>query len=101
MLGPGEAPRGPSLHFFTTGQGNVICNPIVPVIEITPNPHTVGTMGEHIDVDRTGLLAGEIGLEEAASLILETFERTTRGRLTAAEVLGHREFVPTKLCRSA
>jgi (2R)-sulfolactate sulfo-lyase subunit beta len=124
VLAPAEAPRGPGLHFmdtssaaaemitlaaaagsvlhlFTTGQGNVIGNPIVPVIKISPNPRTVETMGEHIDVDLTRLLAGEMDLEEAASRILEIFERTVRGRLTAAEVLGHREFVLTKLYRSA
>lgn len=92
---------GSVLHFFTTGQGNVVGNPIVPVIKISPNPKTVGTMSEHIDVDLTRLLAGEMGLDEAASRILEVFERTVRGRLTAAEILGHREFVMTKLYRSA
>ncbi len=124
VLGPAEAPRGRGLHFmdtssaaaemitlaaaagsvlhfFTTGQGNVIGNPVVPVIKISPNPKTVGTMSEHVDVDLTRLLAGEMSLEEAAARILETFEHTVRGRLTAAEILGHREFVLTKLYRSA
>jgi (2R)-sulfolactate sulfo-lyase subunit beta len=95
------AAAGSVLHFFTTGQGNVVGNPIVPVIKISPNPKTAGPMSEHIDVDLTRLLAGEISLEDAAARILEVFERTVRGRLTAAEVLGHREFVLTKLYRSA
>ena len=95
------AAAGSVLHFFTTGQGNVIGNPVVPVIKISPNPKTVGTMSEHVDVDLTRLLAGEMSLEEAAARILETFEHTVRGRLTAAEILGHREFVLTKLYRSA
>ena len=34
---------------FPTGQGNVVGNPILPVIKITANPRTVRTMGEHID----------------------------------------------------
>ncbi len=95
------AAGGSVLHFFTTGQGNVVGNPIVPVIKISPNPKTVGTMGEHIDVDLTRLLAGEIGLEEASGRIIEVFERAVCGRLTKAELLGHREFVLTKLYRSA
>jgi (2R)-sulfolactate sulfo-lyase subunit beta len=95
------AAAGSVLHFFTTGQGNVIGNPIVPVIKISPNPRTVGSMREHIDVDLTALLAGDIGLDEAADRIMAAFERTVRGRLTAAELLGHREFVLTKLHRSA
>ncbi|MDQ7858118.1 MAG: UxaA family hydrolase [Armatimonadota bacterium] len=95
------AAAGSVLHFFTTGQGNVIGNPIVPVIKISPNPKTVGTMREHIDIDLTALLAGAIGLDEAADRIMAVFERTVRGRLTAAEILGHREFVLTRLYRSA
>jgi (2R)-sulfolactate sulfo-lyase subunit beta len=95
------AAAGSVLHLFTTGQGNVVGNPVVPVIKISPNPKTCAQMSEHIDVDLTALLAGEVSLEEAADRILEAFERTVRGRLTAAEALGHREFVLTKLYRSA
>jgi (2R)-sulfolactate sulfo-lyase subunit beta len=32
------------IHTFPTGQGNVVGNPIVPVIKITGNPRTVRTM---------------------------------------------------------
>jgi (2R)-sulfolactate sulfo-lyase subunit beta len=71
------------------------------VLKISPNPRTVDQMREHIDVDLTRLLVGEMSLEEAAARILDAFERTACGRLTAAEVLGHREFVLTKLYRSA
>lgn len=92
---------GSVLHFFTTGQGNVIGHPTVPVIKISPNTKTVETMREHIDVDLTRLLVGEMTLDDAANAILTAFERTVRGRLTAAEVLNHREFVLTKLYRSA
>lgn len=92
---------GSVLHFFTTGQGNVIGNPIVPVVKISPNPNTTGPMSEHIDVDLSRLLTGEMSLEEAGARVLELFERTVCGRLTDAEVLGHREFVLTKLYRSA
>jgi len=92
---------GSVLHFFTTGQGNVVGHPLVPVIKISPNPKTCETMAEHIDVPLPDLLVGEIGLEEAASRILDVFERTVRGRLTAAELLGHKEFVLTRLYPSA
>jgi len=49
------AAGGAVLHTFPTGQGNVVGNPIVPVIKITANPRTVRTMGEHVDVDVTGI----------------------------------------------
>ena len=38
------AAAGYVVHCFPTGQGNVIGNPIVPVIKLTGNPKTVRTM---------------------------------------------------------
>jgi (2R)-sulfolactate sulfo-lyase subunit beta len=95
------AASGYAVHFFPTGQGNVIGNPIVPVIKICANPRTVRTMSEHIDVDTSGLLQREITLDQAGDKLLENMMRTINGRLTAAEVLGHREFVLTRLYESA
>ncbi|KKI90478.1 D-galactarate dehydratase [Bacillus sp. SA1-12] len=95
------AAGGAVVHFFPTGQGNIIGNPIVPVIKISANPITVETMSEHIDVDVTGLLKREYNLTESGDLLLDMLIRTINGRLTAAESLGHREFVLTKLYRSA
>ena len=121
---PAEAPRGPGLwfmdsssaaaemvtlvsaagavvHFFPTGQGNVIGNPILPVIKISANPRTVRTMSEHIDVDVTALLRREMTMDEAGDKLLDMMVQTAGGRNTSAEVLGHREIVMTKLYRSA
>lgn len=124
VLGPAEAPTVPGLnfmdtssaaaecitlmaaggavvHFFPTGQGNIIGNPIEPVIKISANPITVSTMAEHIDVDVSGLLRRDMTLPQAGDLLMEMLIRTINGRLTAAEVMGHREFSLTKLYRSA
>jgi (2R)-sulfolactate sulfo-lyase subunit beta len=95
------AAAGSVVHFFPTGQGNVIGNPIVPVIKLSGNPLTVATMSEHIDVDLTGILRMEMNLDQAADAALSCLERTVRGRFTAAEALRHDEFVLTKLYRSA
>lgn len=95
------AAAGSVVHFFTTGQGNIIGNPIVPVIKLSANPLTVATMSEHIDVDLTGMLRMEMNLDQAADAALAALERTINGRLTSAEVLRHEEFVLTKLYRSA
>jgi (2R)-sulfolactate sulfo-lyase subunit beta len=95
------AAGGYVVHTFPTGQGNVIGNPIVPVIKITGNPKTVRTMGEHIDVDVTGVLRRDMTLDEAGDALIDMVVRTANGRLTAAESLGHREFSMTKLYRSA
>jgi (2R)-sulfolactate sulfo-lyase subunit beta len=79
----------------------VIGNPIVPVIKISGNPKTVRTMGEHVDLDVTGILRREQTLDTAGDALIDMVIRTANGRLTAAEALGHREFVMTKLYRSA
>lgn len=92
---------GAALHLFPTGQGNIIGNPIVPVIKITANPLTARTMSEHIDLDVSGLLWREYNLQEAGDRIMGVIDRAINGRLTCAEALGHREFVFTKLYRSA
>jgi (2R)-sulfolactate sulfo-lyase subunit beta len=95
------AAGGYVVHTFPTGQGNVIGNPIVPVVKITGNPKTVRTMSEHIDVDVSGVLRRDMTIPEAGDALIEMVVRTANGRLTAAESLGHREFVMTKLYRSA
>ena len=92
---------GFTVHFFPTGQGNVIGNPILPVIKLCANPRTVRTMSEHIDVDVSGLLRKEMSPDEAGDALLDCMFRTANGRLTAAEALGHREFVLTRLYESA
>jgi (2R)-sulfolactate sulfo-lyase subunit beta len=95
------AASGFAVHFFPTGQGNVIGNPILPVIKICANPRTVRTMSEHIDVDTSALLQRDIDLDQAGDKLLECMLATANGRWTAAEALGHREFVLTRLFESA
>jgi (2R)-sulfolactate sulfo-lyase subunit beta len=95
------AAAGFAVHLFPTGQGNVIGNPILPVIKLSANPRTVRTMSEHIDVDVSGLLQREITMDQAGDRLLDMMFRTVNGRLTAAEALGHREFVLTRLYESA
>lgn len=96
-----QAAAGYVVHMFPTGQGNVIGHPIMPVVKISGNPRTVRTMSEHIDLDVTGILRREMTIQEAGDALIDMVLRTCNGRLTAAEVLGHREFVMTKLYRSA
>ena len=124
VLKPAETPTGPGLwfmdtssaaaeavtlwaaggfvaHLFPTGQGNIVGNPIIPVIKLSANPLTCETMSEHIDFDCSALLRGEMTFDEAGDRLLELLKRVVNGRLMANEVLGHREFVLTKLYRSA
>ena len=96
-----QAAAGFVVHLFPTGQGNIIGNPIEPVIKLTANPKTVREMGEHVDLDCSGILRGEMDLDQAGDALIDITRRTCNGRLTAAEALKHREYVMTKLYRSA
>jgi (2R)-sulfolactate sulfo-lyase subunit beta len=96
-----QAAAGFVVHLFPTGQGNIIGNPIEPVIKLTANPKTARTMSEHVDLDVSGLLRREMTLDQAGDRLLDLMIRTCNGRLTCAEALGHREFVLTKLYASA
>jgi (2R)-sulfolactate sulfo-lyase subunit beta len=95
------AAGGFAAHFFPTGQGNIIGNPIEPVIKLTANPRTAQDMSEHIDYDCSAILRGEMTLDESGDNLIDMLIRTCNGRLTANEVLGHEEFVLTKLYESA
>ena len=96
-----QAAGGFNIHLFPTGQGNIIGNPIEPVIKLTANPLTVKTMSEHIDVDASQILSRQMNLDQAGDELIKSTIRVANGRLTCAEALGHKEFVMTKLYRSA
>ncbi len=96
-----QAAGGFNIHLFPTGQGNIIGNPIEPVVKLTANPLTAASMREHIDCDVSKILSREMNLDQAGDELIKATIRTANGRLTCAEALGHREFVMTKLYRSA
>ncbi len=95
------AAAGAVIHLFPTGQGNVIGNPVVPVVKVTANPKTATSMAEHIDLDCSGLLRREYTLDRAGEELMAIGDRVVNGRLTSAETLGHREYTFTKLYQSA
>jgi len=96
-----QAAAGFTVHLFPTGQGNIVGNPIEPVIKLTANPQTAVGMKEHIDVDVSKILQRKMNLDQAGDILIDSTIKTANGRLTCAEALGHREFVITKLYRSA
>ena len=96
-----QAAGGFNIHLFPTGQGNIIGNPIEPVIKLTANPLTAVKMKEHIDVDVSKILSREMNLDQAGDELIKATMRVANGRFTCAEALGHKEFVMTKLYRSA
>ena len=49
----------------------------------------------------SGLLRREENMDQAGDKLLDCLKRTADGELTASEILGHREFVLTRLYESA
>lgn len=95
------AAGGGVVNLFPTGQGNVIGNPVQPVVKISANPKTTGDMSDHVDVDCSPVLSQESTVEQAGQALIDLVERTINGRTTASEALNHKEFTLTKLYRSA
>lgn len=95
------AAGGAVVNLFPTGQGNVIGNPVIPVVKITANPKTADSMRDHIDVDCSPMLTRGQSEVEAGEQLMDVVAATINGRLTRSEAHGHREFTITKLYRSA
>ena len=102
------AAAGYAVHTFPTGQGNVIGNPILPVIKLTANPRTQRTMSEHIDVDVTGILQKRMNMDGAGEAtiiyrILGPYSRDAGdlGRKILGIIAGAKQssrvYVPTSL----
>lgn len=70
-------------------------------VKITANPQTAANMKEHIDVDVSKILQRKMNLDQAGDILIDSTIKTANGRWTCAEALGHKEFVITKLYRSA
>ena len=64
-----QAAAGYVLHVFPTGQGNVIGNPIMPVLKVSGNPRTVRLMSEHIDVDVSGVIRRDMTIDRAGDVL--------------------------------
>ena len=58
-------------------------------------------MSEHVDVDVTGLLNRDINMYQAGDELIDVMVRVANGQMTAAEILGHQEFILTRLYESA
>jgi altronate dehydratase large subunit len=83
---------GAQVVVFTTGLGTPTGNPIAPVIKITGNAHTAQHLADNIDLDVSGIMDDSQTLDSAADDLFDEILSVASGKLTAAEVLGHREF---------
>ena len=95
-----KAAGGCQLIVFTTGRGNAIGNPVVPVMKVTANGETFRRMNDNIDLDMSGVLTENVSLDEMADRTLKQIADTLSGRLTSAEVLGlgYSETIISRAC---
>lgn len=88
---------GVNLIAFTTGRGSAIGNPVTPVIKIATNTPMYQRMTDNMDINAGRIMDGEATIEEVGKEIFDFTLEVASGRLTKAEVYGHREFVPWRI----
>lgn len=88
----GMVAGGATIVIFTTGRGTPTGSPLAPVIKITANSETYSKMADNIDIDASGIISGEISIEQAGQAIFREILAVANGKLTKAECLGHKEF---------
>jgi altronate dehydratase large subunit len=83
----GIAAAGAQVMVFSTGGGHTIANPVMPTIKITGNINSWKQMSDTVDLDLSGILAGEMTLEEAGDKIYNEVVEVLSGKLTKCEIL--------------
>ena len=79
---------GAQVVLFTTGRGAPQGFPIAPVVKVCGNPRTCKLLGEHIDVDVSGVIEGGETVEGAGRRVLGELLEVASGKPTRAELLG-------------
>jgi len=87
----GLVAAGAQVLVFSTGRGAPQGFPIAPVVKVSGNARTVAWLGEHIDVDVSGIVSGDLALPAAGELILSRVLAAASGALTKAEIIGYTE----------
>lgn len=86
----GLAAAGCTVIAFSTGRGAPQGFPFVPVVKITGNRVTATErMPDHIDLDLSAVIDGDLTLEQAGRRILDCILDVASGRMTRAEIYGY------------
>jgi len=85
----GLAATGAQILLFTTGLGAPQGHPMTPVVKITGNSQTMERMGDHVDVDVSGVLSGALTMDAAGKKIVDQIVEVANGEQTRAEILGY------------
>jgi altronate dehydratase large subunit len=88
----GMVASGAQVVVFTTGLGTPVGSPIAPVIKVSSNSALYERWKDNIDVNAGAILDGEETLQGMGERIFQEILEVASGKLTRAEILGHREF---------
>lgn len=84
----GMACGGTQVLCFSSGRGNPIGNPLIPVIKVTGNKITYRSMSDNIDLDASGVVEGTTTIDALGDELFSMLERVCNGMLSKAEALG-------------
>ena len=84
---------GAHLTLFSTGRATVVGSAICPVIKICSNSPVFNAMRGDMDIDAGRILTGECGIDAVAAEVEAFVWEVADGTPTAAERLGHCEFI--------
>ncbi len=85
----GLASAGCQVMLFSTGIGAPQGFSLAPVIKICGNEKTCRMLGEYIDLDVSGIVAGTESLDEAGTRVLDKVLSVFSGEQVKAEILGY------------
>jgi altronate dehydratase large subunit len=88
----GMIAAGAQLIAFTTGRGTPIGAPIAPVVKVASNSTVYHRMGDNIDINAGAILDGQESIQSVGEQIFKEIIDVASGKLTRAEILGHKEF---------
>jgi altronate dehydratase large subunit len=95
MYGPGHgaesissmAAAGCQVLVFSSGGGHTSSHPIMPTIKVTGNARSYELMQDTVELDVSGVLRGEMTIEQAGKIVFDEVLAVANGRLTKSEVL--------------
>lgn len=82
----GMAAMGAQIIIFSTGRGNVIGFPIIPVIKVASNPDMYRIMKDNMDFNAGRLLEDDYSFEDARKDISKLFCDVANGQQTKSEL---------------
>ena len=89
----GMVAAGAQITLFSMGVFNPSGNPLAPTLKLCGNPQTVKNWSDGIDVNLSGLITGEMSLDEGGNQVLQTVLDTANGLITKTEKWGEGQFI--------